>query len=113
MFDIPVCPVSHTQNMVGPGAFLSVLFDMHTQRTCLTRCIPVCPVSHTQNMVGPGEVDDDLQPEVTEECSTKYGEVLKCLIFEVSHHNFTSFTSILKCSLYICNHNILAKPVSL
>ena len=37
-----------------------------------------------QNMVGPGEVDDDLQPEVIEECS-KYGEVNKCLIFEVSH----------------------------
>ena len=36
-----------------------------------------------QNMVGPGEVDDDLQPEVAEECS-KYGEVVKCLVFEVS-----------------------------
>ena len=33
-------------------------------------------------MVGPGEVDDDLQPEVIEECS-KYGEVSNCLIFEV------------------------------
>ena len=36
-----------------------------------------------QNMVGPGEVDDDLQPEVTEECS-KYGEVVKCLVYEVN-----------------------------
>lgn len=35
-----------------------------------------------ENMVGPGEVDDDLQPEVAEECS-KYGKVTKCLIFEV------------------------------
>ena len=34
------------------------------------------------NMVGPGEVDDDLQPEVIEECS-KYGEVAKCLIYEM------------------------------
>lgn len=34
------------------------------------------------NMVGPGEVDEDLQPEVIEECS-KYGEVKKCLIFEM------------------------------
>lgn len=33
-------------------------------------------------MVGPGDVDDDLQPEVTDECS-KYGEVSNCLIFEV------------------------------
>lgn len=33
-------------------------------------------------MVGPGEVDEDLQPEVTEEC-TKYGEVANCLVYEV------------------------------
>ena len=42
----------------------------------------VC-VCALQNMVGPGEVDDDLQPEVTEECS-KYGDVVKCLVYEVS-----------------------------
>ena len=35
-------------------------------------------------MVGPGEVDEDLQPEVTEECS-KYGEVANCLVYEVRH----------------------------
>lgn len=35
-----------------------------------------------RNMVGPGEVDDDLEPETKEECS-KYGEVVKCLIFEI------------------------------
>ena len=34
-------------------------------------------------MVGPGEVDDELQPEVEEECQTKYGEVSKVIIFEV------------------------------
>ena len=33
-------------------------------------------------MVGPGDVDEDLQPEVAEECA-KYGEVERCLIFEV------------------------------
>ena len=43
-------------------------------------CLAVCCL---QNMVGPGEVDDDLQPEVTEECS-KYGEVVKCLVYEVT-----------------------------
>jgi splicing factor 45 len=37
-----------------------------------------------KNMVGPGEVDDELQPEVQEECG-KYGEVSKCLIFEIPH----------------------------
>lgn len=39
-------------------------------------------LSQAQNMVGPGEVDDDLQPEVTEEC-TKFGKVINCLVFEV------------------------------
>ena len=38
---------------------------------------------HIQNMVGPGEVDEDLEPETAEECS-KYGEVEKCVIFEVN-----------------------------
>ncbi|GAB6026914.1 Splicing factor 45 [Chamberlinius hualienensis] len=35
-----------------------------------------------RNMVGPGEVDDDLEPEVKDECS-KYGDVYKCIIFEI------------------------------
>lgn len=33
-------------------------------------------------MVGPGEVDEELQPEVVEECN-KYGEVAKVVIYEV------------------------------
>lgn len=37
-----------------------------------------------RNMVGPGEVDDELQPETAEEC-TKYGEVIKCIIYEEPH----------------------------
>lgn len=32
-------------------------------------------------MVGPGEVDDELQPEVVDECG-KYGEVVKVIIYE-------------------------------
>lgn len=35
-----------------------------------------------QNMVGPGEVDDDLEVETKMEC-TKYGEVVRCLIYEI------------------------------
>jgi splicing factor 45 len=35
-----------------------------------------------QNMVGPGEVDDDLELETKMEC-TKYGAVVKCLIYEI------------------------------
>nr|CAG4646501.1 EOG090X0BIL [Macrothrix elegans] len=36
-----------------------------------------------RNMVGPGEVDSDLEPEVREECQSKYGDVQKVVIFEV------------------------------
>ncbi|TYZ60566.1 hypothetical protein PybrP1_006523 [[Pythium] brassicae (nom. inval.)] len=37
-----------------------------------------------QNMVGPGEVDDELQDEVKEECASKYGAVVKCVVHEVA-----------------------------
>ncbi|KAH0564223.1 splicing factor 45 [Cotesia glomerata] len=36
-----------------------------------------------RNMVGPGEVDADLEPEVKDECNTKYGDVARVLIHEV------------------------------
>ena len=37
-------------------------------------------------MVGPGEVDDDLEPEVKDECNSKYGEVVQVIIFEVPNN---------------------------
>lgn len=40
-----------------------------------------------KNMVGPGEVDDDLEPEVKEECNQKYGEVTSVIIHEIDHPN--------------------------
>lgn len=36
-----------------------------------------------KNMVGPGEVDDELEPEIKEECNTKYGDVQSVIIFEI------------------------------
>lgn len=36
-----------------------------------------------QNMVGPGDVDEELEPEVKDECNTKYGDVIKVVIFEL------------------------------
>jgi len=36
-----------------------------------------------KNMVGPGEVDGELQPEIEEECTTKYGDIIKVIIFEI------------------------------
>ncbi|XP_017080075.1 splicing factor 45 [Drosophila eugracilis] len=35
-----------------------------------------------RNMVGPGDVDDELEPEVKDECNTKYGEVNMVIIHE-------------------------------
>ena len=32
-----------------------------------------------RNMVGPGEVDEDLEPEVKDECNTKYGDVTRVM----------------------------------
>ena len=40
-----------------------------------------------RNMVGPGEVDEALEDEVAEEC-TKFGQVLRVLIFEVTEDGF-------------------------
>lgn len=38
-------------------------------------------------MVGPGDVDEELEPEVKDECNTKYGDVIKVLIFEIPNVN--------------------------
>jgi hypothetical protein len=32
-------------------------------------------------MVGPGEVDEELEPEVKEECEAKYGEVVSVILY--------------------------------
>ncbi|XP_071517527.1 splicing factor 45 isoform X2 [Panulirus ornatus] len=40
-------------------------------------------VALLRNMVGPGEVDDELEPEVREECNGKYGTVVQVVIFEI------------------------------
>jgi len=34
-------------------------------------------------MVGPGEVDSDLEPEIKEECNSKYGDVISVVIMEL------------------------------
>lgn len=44
-------------------------------------------------MVGPGEVDEDLEPETKEEC-TKYGDVVKCVIFEIPGGNVPEEESV-------------------
>lgn len=54
----------------------------HKQRTPPPVAADATRILLLQNMVGPGEVDDDLEAETKEEC-TKYGEVIKCLIYEI------------------------------
>lgn len=36
-------------------------------------------------MVGPGDVDNDLEPEVKDECNTKYGDVISVIINELQN----------------------------
>lgn len=38
-----------------------------------------------RNMVGPGDVDNDLEPEVKDECNTKYGDVVSVVINELKN----------------------------
>ncbi|XP_059620062.1 splicing factor 45 [Phlebotomus argentipes] len=40
-----------------------------------------------RNMVGPGDVDSELEPEVKDECNTKYGDVVMVVIHEVPDTN--------------------------
>lgn len=70
-------------------------------------------------MVGPGEVDPDLEPEVREECHTKYGDVQKVIIYEIPGAEdeeairiFVEFKRIeaaIKGSLIIQSHNNIHK----
>ncbi len=59
-------------------------------------------------MVGPGEVDDELQPEVEEECREKYGEVVKSIIFEVRNYRGTLFL-LQKGNQILPNQQVLPK----
>ena len=48
-------------------------------------------------MVGPGEVDEELEPEVKEECEAKYGEVVSVIyiFFIIISDRFLFFRYIL------------------
>jgi hypothetical protein len=47
-------------------------------------------------MVGPGEVDEELEPEVKEECEAKYGEVVSVIyiLFIIISDRFLFFCCI-------------------
>lgn len=46
-----------------------------------------------RNMVGPGEVDSELEDEISSECS-KYGSVVRVLIFEITEPNFAATEAV-------------------
>lgn len=43
--------------------------------------------------VGPGEVDSELEDEISSECS-KYGNVLRVLIFEITELNYSATEAV-------------------
>lgn len=67
-----------------PQMQLQLLSQQSQEEPSITE-IMKCPskVVLLRNMVGPGEVDDDLEPEVKDECNTKYGDVARVIIHEV------------------------------
>lgn len=74
VFAVPEAPVVGTldsSNVSSPEQSITEIMKNPTKVVLL------------RNMVGPGEVDEELEPEVKEECS-KYGEVMKCVIYELT-----------------------------
>lgn len=68
-----------------PGSVTPVQSET-TQEETITEIIKrPSKVVLLRNMVGPGDVDEELEPEVKEECITKYGEVHKVMIRELEN----------------------------
>ncbi len=64
-------------------------------------------------MVGPGEVDEELEPEVKEECEAKYGEVVSVIyiFFIIISDRFLFFRYILNWFyLAVLSYTYLDKP---
>lgn len=80
----PPPPLMSPNNGNNPNA--SLQGQLATDSESITEAMKnTSKVVLLRNMVGPGEVDDDLEPEVKEECA-KYGEVGKCVIFEIPNN---------------------------
>jgi len=77
----PSVTTSPPQMQLQPSAQLQQLPQEEPSITEIMKC--PSKVVLLRNMVGPGEVDDDLEPEVKDECNTKYGDVARVIIHEV------------------------------
>ncbi|KDO17803.1 hypothetical protein SPRG_16790 [Saprolegnia parasitica CBS 223.65] len=78
-----VAPTTTAPSTTTPKARVS-RFGQRVSRFDQKAAAPKKTVLLLQNMVGPGEVDDDLEGEVKEECQSKYGPVVKCIVYEVT-----------------------------
>ena len=58
-----MCKVSKTNNTFSVNYFVDLSVRSPSENVSV------------KNMVGPGEVDEELEPEVKEECEGKYGEI--------------------------------------
>lgn len=90
--------IIHEKEMMGPPSIIPPTAASSSPPSASTSVVPEpaaepsiteimkspSKVVLLRNMVGPGEVDNDLEPEVKEECNTKYGDVVKVLIHEVN-----------------------------
>lgn len=78
--------IIHEKEMMPPPPSLSppsIPLESKSEPTITEIMKSPSKVVLLRNMVGPGEVDEELEPEVREECNTKYGDVIKVLIHEV------------------------------
>lgn len=62
--------------------YCKIICIQNTPRKIYIDIFNLQTICYLKNMVGPGDVDDELEPEVKDECNTKYGEVVKVLIHE-------------------------------
>lgn len=75
--EAPLLPVPETAPMAVPQSSSGPEQSIAEMMKATSKVIML------RNMVGPGEVDDELEPEVKEECNRKYGEVVTVHIVEM------------------------------